>query len=134
MKIDDKIKSVLQLNQIFVEEIKFKRSSNVVDTSNFLIKIGHKFSKFSDVDDYKVDLDVTISSEKEEEFQLIIAITGIFKFDENGDSVKEIILKKNTLAILFPYLRSQVTLITSQPGMQPIVMPPVNINKLVESE
>ncbi len=133
MKIEDKIKSVLQLKNVFVEKIYFERSLNLVNTSDLLIKIGHKFSNYNENNNYKVNLEVTISSENDKEFKLIIVISGVFKFDEKEDSSNEIILKKNTLAILFPYLRSQVTLITSQPGMQPIVLPPVNINNLVES-
>ena len=33
---------------------------------------------------------------------------------------------------MFPYLRSEVTLLTSQPGMVPIVLPPLNINNLMD--
>ena len=39
---------------------------------------------------------------------------------------------KNALAIMFPYLRSQVTLITTQPNFKPIILPVVNINQLVK--
>ena len=41
-------------------------------------------------------------------------------------------MKKNTVAIMFPFIRSQVSILTTQPGMIPIVMPPININALVE--
>ena len=31
--------------------------------------------------------------------------------------------------IMFPFIRSQVTLLTTQPGMTPIVLPPINTTK-----
>jgi preprotein translocase subunit SecB len=30
---------------------------------------------------------------------------------------------------MFPFIRSQVTLLTTQPGMTPIVLPPINTAK-----
>lgn len=45
--------------------------------------------------------------------------------------MKEVIVTKNTMAILFPFLRSQVTLMTAQPDMVPIVLPLININALL---
>lgn len=46
---------------------------------------------------------------------------------------KDIIITKNTVAILFPYLRSQVTLMTAQPDIEPVVIPAININALLKN-
>ena len=43
-------------------------------------------------------------------------------------------LEKNTLAIMFPYLRSYISIITTQPGMNPIVLPAMNIIALVNDQ
>lgn len=53
--------------------------------------------------------------------------------DTVPDEIKEDVIQKNTVAILFPYLRSEVTLITAQPDFIPIVIPPININALLEN-
>ena len=42
---------------------------------------------------------------------------------------EEAIRNANTVAIKFPFIRSQVTLLTSQPGMTPIVLPAINTQK-----
>lgn len=44
-----------------------------------------------------------------------------------------IVVTKNTVAILFPYLRSQVTLMTAQPNIEPVVIPAININALLKN-
>ena len=41
---------------------------------------------------------------------------------------------KNTVAILFPYIRSQISLMTTQPGMHPIIIPPMNIVSLINTQ
>lgn len=42
---------------------------------------------------------------------------------------EEAIINANTVAIMFPFIRSQVTLLTSQPGMTPIVLSAINTQK-----
>jgi preprotein translocase subunit SecB len=36
------------------------------------------------------------------------------------------------VAILFPFVRSQISLITSQPGMMPVIIPAINVNALLD--
>lgn len=62
-------------------------------------------------------------------------------FERNSDDVKKNnskkgkkVLTNNTIAILFPYLRSQLTLLTSQPEFEPIILPIMNINALMNDE
>ena len=38
----------------------------------------------------------------------------------------------DAVAILMPYLRSELTLLTAQPEMESVVLPPFNINKMLE--
>ena len=42
------------------------------------------------------------------------------------------LIEKNTIAIMFPYIRSHISTITSQPGMMPIVLPPINIAAMLK--
>ena len=44
------------------------------------------------------------------------------------------LVKANTVAIIFPFIRSQISLLTTQPGMKPIIMPPININSIIQSK
>lgn len=40
--------------------------------------------------------------------------------------------EQNAMAILFPYLRSLVSLITSNSGREPVILPTINISSLFE--
>mgnify|MGYP000369374315 FL=1 len=83
--------------------------------------------------EYKCSLTLKMSDE-EETVDLEIVISGIFEFQSelNADQ-KEIIITKNTMSILFPYLRAQVTLMTAQPDIEPVVIPAININALLQN-
>ena len=94
--------------------------------------IGKNIEKIDD-DDYKCSLVFSMTDE-EETTSLKIIVSGIFEFKADLEQdLKDIIITKNTVAILFPYLRAQVTLMTSQPDIEPVVIPAININALLQN-
>ena len=48
--------------------------------------------------------------------------------------MKDVLLRQNAVAILFAYVRSELTLITSQPDTDPIVLPVVNIAAMMKDK
>ncbi|MDE6504883.1 MAG: protein-export chaperone SecB [Clostridia bacterium] len=84
----------------------------------------------------KVQIDLTLESENGE-FKLYLQTLGVFKLnkpDDMSDELADDILKKNTVAIMFPFIRSQVSLLTTQPGMSPILLQPIDVNALLHKE
>ena len=88
---------------------------------------------------WTIKLKVQVSTkitDNEEKLELNLDTVAFFKLNNQGEKISEQtaeqILKKNTVAIMFPFIRSQVSILTTQPGMIPIVMPPININALVD--
>jgi len=64
-----------------------------------------------------------------------IQMVGVFMVDapeEIDDETRETLYTDNTLAIMFPYVRAQITLLTTQPGIDPFYMPPINITGLLK--
>ena len=123
---------VLTLEDIVFDKISFSRKDFKSDrepTFSFEISAG----KRADEDVYKVT--ILMSVEKEKEYEIEISLSGFFSIntgalDENID-ISELI-SKNTVAILMPYMRSELSLLTAQPGMECIVMPPINVNTMME--
>ena len=83
----------------------------------------------------KVTIDTTISNSTET-IKLDLQTIGIFQIDKNDmdEQTYEHLIKANTIAIIFPFIRSQVSLLTTQPGMMPIIIPPININALTSEQ
>ena len=50
------------------------------------------------------------------------------------DTLKQDLISKNAVAIMMPYLRSEATLLTAQPGTDSIVLPIFNINNMIDKE
>ena len=48
--------------------------------------------------------------------------------------MKNNLVSKNTVAILMPYLRSEVSLLTAQPNTDTVVLPVFNINNMIDDE
>ncbi len=118
---------VLELQKLVVDEFYFERQGFKNDNE---CKIAFEVSinRNEEDDIYKVSLATQI--EKEDEYNLNVELSGFFTFNGDDDK-KQIFLKQNATAILMPYLRSQISLLTCQPDMEPIVLPPINVSSLL---
>ena len=79
----------------------------------------------------RVSVTAEIMSEPESLTLKLIAEAVFFLDSDDGNIFENPLIKQNTVAIMFPFIRSEITLLTSQPGMSPIVIPPLNIKKLL---
>lgn len=132
MQNEDGIYSVLKLNKLVFDYIEFKRlgfqKDNKID-----LKIKSNISQRKDTDIYKITL--ILNGLKPEEYSFEISLTGFFAIENNqhiSENLKNDLVSKNAIAILMPYLRSEVSLLTAQPGMDCVVLPAFNINKMFE--
>ena len=130
----DSINSVLRLDNLFFDKIVFNRLG---PSSEAEVKFSMRSNimKSQNEEVYKVTLSIT--GDKANEYNFEISVSGIFSFVcESKDldfKLKEALISKNTIAILMPYLRSEVSLLTAQPGMSCIVLPPFNVNNMVDN-
>lgn len=67
-------------------------------------------------------------------FQLQIDLTGHFRLVDGAEKMETKNIETNTLAILFPYVRSLVTTITANANVPPLVLPPLNIVRTLEEK
>ncbi len=128
-----KSESILLAKKIFIESMHFQRDGLADGIIHFSkSSIGKNIEKIGE-DAYKSSLLLKMTDEQETA-TLEIVVSGIFEFRTKLEQEKmDIIITKNTVAILFPYLRSQVTLMTAQPDIEPVVIPAININALLKN-
>ena len=117
---------VLKLNALVFDDIIFKRlgmhSDNDLEIS-FSVSIG---TNISDQDIKKVS--VKVMGEKREEHSFEIQASGFFAYEGNAE---DSIIQQNAVAIVMPYIRSEVSLLTAQPGVESVVLPPFNIAEMM---
>lgn len=131
--MEEKIKSVLQLKRLVFDEIEFKRNPESPINDDYEINFSREVEATDDGQHFNVKLTLNLWSKKENDLRIKLSLIGFFFCDCEEQTLKESLIKYNTLAILFPYIRSQVSLITAQPNFTPIVLPPVNIVAMFEA-
>lgn len=132
MRTLDNSKSILTLNKVIIDKLIFERFSDDVNKIMFDsgITFKHKINKVAE-NTFKVSFGIKITEDMK--YNIDAQISGYFSVQDQSD-LGEKLLKNNTVAILFPYLRSQLTLLSSQPGFEPIILPVMNITELMRED
>ena len=130
MRMND-VASVLKMNDLYVRRCSFERIPGEFTDFELQLSVDKEIEERDD-GTYEVILQMRLTNEPGE-FTLQATMAGNFEVNAPTEKVKREVIEKNTVSIMFPYLRSQITLLSSQPGMKPIVLPPININALIDS-
>ena len=128
MNIRTDFKSILTLEEIKIVDSVFKRSEDNVDDLSLGLDIDRSIEKMSE-NKYKISLVVRICDD-DNKLNVYVKCIGIFTIERYEQSL----IERNALAIMFPYVRSYISTITTQPGMSPIVLPAINIVALLNSK
>ena len=132
MENKETFQSVLQLDKIVFDKIEFKRLG-FSSEKELELEIQSNISQKQNSEIYRVTL--ILKGNKPEEYIFEISLTGFFSFEAENiiqEELKNTLVTKNAIAILMPYLRSEVSLLTAQPGIECVVLPAFNINKILE--
>lgn len=80
----------------------------------------------------KIEIVESITTISDEDENVFVSVKGRAIFITDQENMN--ILEKNTIAIMFPYIRSYISIITTQPGMNPIVLPAMNIVAMINDQ
>lgn len=122
----DGIKSVLKLERLVFDNLSFRR---VGFPNGNELKFSFGFG-FDIQSENRFVTRIRVTGEKEAEYDFTVEASGYFAMEANSVGL-DVLSKQNATAIIFPYVRSQVALLTAQPEMQPILIPPLNIAAMV---
>lgn len=124
-----KSESPLRMKNFHFSNIQISFSGERFEHTKMKIEISHANL---DVNSARVSVTAEIRSEPDS-LHLVLSAEAVFSLDGDGNILDSPLIKQNTVAIMFPFIRSEITLLTSQPGMPPVVIPPLNINKLLSN-
>lgn len=135
--IDQEHRSILSLKHVFIDEIIFERKENNNFNENLNFKLGCSIEANEEQNIYIIKLTTELGNkDNKDDSYLKLCVAGEFNIQINSkitDDIKEFLIKKNTISILFPYIRSYITTITSQTGMKPIILPTINVNTVLQN-
>lgn len=130
------INSFLRFENYIVDSIVFKNNPNFEGD-----EIEVKFNIDSDINvidkgkGMLVSLEVDIfenATKNNYPFEMSVSLIGYFTMQGEEDDI--IRYKRNAVAILYPYIRAIVTNYTANANVNPLVLPTINVNKLIEEK
>ena len=117
--------SDLKMEYFYFNYCSIEREKDIAD-GQYHMNLNKNIEKIGD-HVFKV---VLVFSILKDDLKISVSAQAQFLFEAVDYSDEQEIIDNNTVAIMFPFIRSEVTLLTSQPGMSPIVLPPINTAKL----
>lgn len=136
--MSDELKSYLIFDGYSVTKMEFRRNFDFDERKEIELEFGFGGSaRISDGKDKAwIQLTCKIFEEeffkKEAPFYLEIGLEGRFELSVNEEFSDIESFQLNGLAILLPHLRAIVTSFTSQTGMPPVILPPINVYRAFE--
>ena len=122
-------------HQFIVKELSFVRKDKKDGNFTLKPKFGKRIVKIDDTT-YEVGLRVDFIDTPEEPFpfNLTVVTALLVSFPDNtfSDETLKEFLNVNCIQILFPYLRTLVTNMTSSAMVKPIVLPIVDVREFEE--
>lgn len=131
--VDEVTSTVLKMKSIQIKRCSFEKNVDSVKNTELQLNINREIFESTTSTDSMVSLTATVSN-NDKEFEAIVVCQGIFSVDEAVEdvNVRNALIKRNAVAILFPYIRSQMTLLTTVPGFSPIILPAINISSVLD--
>ncbi|MCI9197361.1 MAG: preprotein translocase subunit SecB [Lachnospiraceae bacterium] len=127
MEIKSEYTSSLVLEKVEIIESAFRKKDFPLEDLELGLKVGHEIREIEN-GRYEILLNTTVSDENEVIY-VYVESRALFHI-EGADKLS---FEQNMIAIVFPYIRSYITSITTQPGMSPIVLPAMNIAAMVRN-
>ena len=128
MNIKTDYESPLVLKNIIITEGHFKRNEDSLENLELKVGVSHDVERLSERE-YKITLELNVADPEE---KLSVFVKGMAIFETKQEN--QMLIGRNTLAIMFPYFRSYVSTLTTQPGMTPIFLPAMNIMTMLEQK
>ncbi len=130
---NEQLKSVLQLERLSFEEIIYSRNTDAaISNLEYEMNFTRQIDMHEDERHYKVSLTANVWSKADDTVKLQVTLVGFFMCECDIPDLKEQLIAYNTISILFPYIRSQISLVTTQPDIPPVTLPPINIISLFQ--
>lgn len=130
-------KGVITFIDYKVNKVLFELNSQYIDEEvDVTFEVGAKITVSDDKKNMNVNLVVDIFRDDEEKiypFHMLVEIEGFFESNlQEGEDISP--YSKNAVAILFPYIRALVSNYTANANVTPLILPTVNVNKLLEEQ
>lgn len=131
--------SKLRFENYLAKELVFEINPSCTETEELELnlKFNHEMQLDYQQNKAVIILECSLFEEADKNnypFSLKLSLLGFFNFDTDLKEEEIIkLLEVNGTAILFPYLRSIITTVTSNIGVPPVIIPTMNIVEMLRN-
>ena len=129
-----KLESSLQFHNYRVNRVVFESNESFTEgTVNVDFSINREVA--IELPNASVTLSIDVfkdAKEKNYPFSMSLSITGYFTIEGESEETAQKLAEMNTVAILYPYIRSIVTTYTAQANVSPLILPTINVIRMFE--
>lgn len=129
--------AAIQLQSYYISNISFTYTPESENIENKKVHFTHEIDY---KDNHEVEVIISCSIEDESGLFLSVDLHGIFSVKAEvedskkwGYEIKDL-CERNTLSILFPYLRSAISDISLKANVDPIILPTINILAIMDEQ
>lgn len=131
------IKSALKFINYIVDTIEFNTNFDFSGKDKDIDFDINSDCTFED-DNFILSLELTVFPNAEKNdypFTMRVKIIGLFEVEHGiQETTKKDFAERNSIAILFPYLRALVSVYTSNANIGNLILPPINVVKYLEDK
>ena len=111
-----------------IVESSIKFNPDLSNFDNLSVKIKNTTGINEDELKLRLELELEVKNVSDD-LNVFVKAIGIFEFESNlPERHKEIFFNTSAPAILFPYIRAYITSLTALSGIQPIILPTINLS------
>ena len=120
---------------IILVEDEFWRDFDVPDESNMELKFEAGNSIHEEEANVEITATLKLTYKNAEVLRHRSKFVGLFSIIENEKNMNiEMFIKNNAPALMFPYIREHISSVTGKSGINPIVLPPINLLAILNAE
>lgn len=129
-------KSCLRFSGYRFDSIHFDVTQGVNSSDQF--NLLPTFTKVISEDGENIEVQLSIKIESTPEslapFSLHVVMSGSFvlTMDQENEEMRKVLVNNNTVAIMFPFLRSAVATLTATANFPPLLLPVINLTAFFE--
>ncbi|MFY0930570.1 protein-export chaperone SecB [Lactobacillus paragasseri] len=128
-------KNYIVNNMSYIKNKNFDRQDNEINLKPI---ISADFNRKDDTIDVKLTVLIGSLEDKKMPFKIECEVVGEFKYNADKNDTKiseEAIIKNNTVAILYPYIRQLISSLTQQSNEYPsYILPTINVTKVLKEK
>lgn len=128
------VKSALYFDDYIVDSISFKNNPAYKEEETFIdFSVTPQITVGEDKRSMVIKLTVDVfknAVENNYPFEMSVTVEGFYSLEMQEEDVRK--YERNAIAILYPYIRAIISSYTATANVNPLILPAINVNKLID--